>query len=194
MSGSESVRKYDPEFTKQVYQMENGHWVKLCMQCGICPTTCTLRGMMTHSPRRIIQLIRAGAKEEVLNSNTMWLCTSCYTCSCRCPRGVPMMEIMHGLCQLAEQAGIIDNKSHMSKVFYNDMARRGRVWEGGLTFKYGLKLGIGNAIKLGLEMQDVAMKMLKHKRISPFPPKGVKNPAKLRAIVKKAETLAKEES
>lgn len=174
--------------------MESGNWAKLCMQCGICTTTCTLRGKMDHSPRRMIQLIRAGDKKEVLNSNTMWLCTSCYTCSCRCPRGVPMMDIMHGLCQLAEEEGIIDNKSHMSKVFYGDVAKRGRVWEGGLTFKYGLKLGIGNAIKLGLEMQDVAMKMVKHKRLSILPPKGVKNPAKLRAIVKKAEALAKEEN
>ncbi|RYD03797.1 hypothetical protein N752_17055 [Desulforamulus aquiferis] len=79
--------KYDSEFTKKVYDMENGKWVRMCMQCGICPTTCALKDKMDISPRRIIQLIRAGAKDEVLKSNTMWLCTSCYTCACRCPRG-----------------------------------------------------------------------------------------------------------
>ncbi|MEG6616399.1 4Fe-4S dicluster domain-containing protein [Peptococcaceae bacterium 1198_IL3148] len=193
MSEADGIRKYDPEFTKRVYQMDNGRWVKKCMQCGICPTTCTLKGMMDHSPRRIIQLIRAGAKDEVLNSNTMWLCTSCYTCACRCPRGVPMMDIMHDLCHLAEEEGIKNNKALMSKVFYNDVANRGRVWEGGLTLKYGLKLGIGNALKLAREMQDVGMEMFKHKRIPIIPAKGIKNPSKLRAIVDKATALAKEE-
>ncbi|MBO8137970.1 MAG: 4Fe-4S dicluster domain-containing protein [Desulfotomaculum sp.] len=193
MSGAETVRKYDPEFTKKVYQMDNGKWVKMCMQCGICPTTCTLRGIMDHSPRQIIQLIRAGDKEQVLQSNTIWMCTSCYTCSCRCPRGVPMMDIMHDLRHLAEEEGYITNQSHMAQVYYNDVAKRGRIWEGGLTLKYSLKLGVGNALKLAREMQDVGMEMFKHKRLPIFPPKGVKNPAKLRAVLQKAAALAKEE-
>ncbi|WP_238442372.1 4Fe-4S dicluster domain-containing protein [Desulfofalx alkaliphila] len=193
MAEAGATRKYDPEFTKEVYKMENGHWVKMCMQCGICPTTCTLRGQMDLSPRRIIQLIRSGAKDEVLKSNTMWLCTSCYTCACRCPRGVPMMDVMHDLRRLAEEAGYVNNSSHMSKVYYGDVAKRGRVWEGGLTIKYGLKLGIFNAMKLGLEMQDVVMQMMKHKRLPIFPPPSVKNPANLRKMLDKAAALAKEE-
>lgn len=184
--------KYDPEFTKKVYEMENGHWVKMCMQCGICPTTCVMRNQMDHSPRRIIQLIRAGAKDEVLNSNTMWLCTSCYTCFCRCPRGVPMMDVMHDLRHLAEQNGIITNPTHMANVYYKDVAKRGRIWEFGLTLQYGLKIGIGNAMKMGKDMSDVVKDMLLHKRLFVMPPHGVKNPAKLRAVLQKAAQLAKE--
>ena len=187
------VRKYDSEFTKKVYKTEAGRWVKMCMQCGICPTTCTLKDIMDNSPRRIIQLIRAGAKDEVLKSNTMWLCTSCYTCTCRCPRGVPMMDVMHDLRHLAEEEGYSHNSTHMAKVYYEDVSKRGRIWEGGLTVKYGLKLGIGPALKLGLDMKDVAMDMVKHKRLSLTPAKGVKNPANLRKVLQKAAALAKEE-
>lgn len=187
-----SIRKYDPEFTKKVYEMDNGHWVKVCMQCGICPTTCTLRGIMDYSPRKIIQLIRSGAKDEVLKSNTMWLCTSCYTCACRCPRGVPMMDVMHDLRHLAEEAGYVTNSSHMAQVYYNDVAKRGRIWEGGLTLKYGLKIGIGNALKMAKEMQDVGMQLFKHKRLPIFPPHSIKNPGNLQKVLKKAADLAKE--
>ncbi|MCD5406551.1 MAG: 4Fe-4S dicluster domain-containing protein [Desulfotomaculum sp.] len=193
MSEDKETRKYDPEFTKEVYKTENGYWVKMCMQCGICPTTCTLKDMMKHSPREIIQLIRSGAKDEVLKSNTMWLCTSCYHCTCRCPRGVPLMDVMSNLRDLAEKAGHGKNKIHMARAYYADLAKRGRIWEMGLTMSYGLKIGIGNAIKMALDMQSTGINMVKHKRLTFRPPHGVKNPAKLRAVVEKAMDLSKEE-
>jgi len=183
--------KYDPEFAKEVYGTENGKWVKMCMQCGICPTTCTLRGMMDLSPRKIIQLIRAGKKDEVLKSKAIWLCTSCYNCTCRCPRGVPIMDIMADLRNLAKEAGYGKNKIHMASAYYDDLISRGRIWEAGMTMKYGLKIGISNAIEMAKNMQGTGIKMLKHKRLTLLPPKGIKEPNKLRAIVEKAVDIAK---
>ncbi|SHK23704.1 4Fe-4S dicluster domain-containing protein [Desulforamulus aeronauticus] len=185
--------KYDSEFTKKVYGMENGKWVKMCMQCGICPTTCALREKMDLSPRRIIQLIRAGRKDEVLKANTMWLCTSCYTCACRCPRGVPMMDVMHDLRHLAVENGIKHNSQSMAEVYEKDVTKRGRIWEGGLTLNYGLKIGLGNAIKMALDMQDVGKGLMLHRRLPLLPPKGVKDPAKLREVLKRATEIAQKE-
>ncbi|AQS58256.1 4Fe-4S dicluster domain-containing protein [Desulforamulus ferrireducens] len=184
---------YDSEFTKKVYEMENGKWVKMCMQCGICPTTCALKEKMDLSPRRIIQLIRAGRKDEVLKANTMWLCTSCYTCACRCPRGVPMMDVMHDLRHLAVENGIKHNSQSMAEVYEKDVSKRGRVWEGGLTLQYGLRIGLGNAIKMAMDMQDVGKGLMLHGRLPFLPPKGVKNPGKLREVLKRAAEIAKKE-
>ncbi|MCL0049763.1 4Fe-4S dicluster domain-containing protein [Peptococcaceae bacterium] len=190
-AGPNESKKYDSEFTKEVYETENGRWVKMCMQCGICPTTCTLRDMMDLSPRKIIQLIRAGAKDEVLKSEAIWLCTFCYNCTCRCPRGVPIMDIMADLRNLAKKAGYSKNKIYMAEAFYGDLMSRGRIWEAGVTMKYGLKIGLNNAIKMAKDMQSTGIKMLKHKRLTLLPPKGIKEPAKLRAMVEKAMEIGK---
>ncbi|GAB6181849.1 4Fe-4S dicluster domain-containing protein [Desulfotomaculum defluvii] len=187
------VVKYDTKFTKRVYEMENGKWVKMCMQCGICPTTCALKEKMDLSPRRIIQLIRAGRKDEVLKANTMWLCTSCYTCACRCPRGVPMMDVMHDLRHLAVESGYMHNSQAMAEVYAKDVSKRGRIWEGGLTLNYGLKIGLKSFIKMALDMQDVGKNMMLHRRLTLLPPKGVKNPNKLRDVLNRALEIAQKE-
>ncbi|ABO49173.1 putative heterodisulfide reductase, C subunit [Desulforamulus reducens MI-1] len=193
MAKEKATVKYDSQFTKKVYEMENGKWVKMCMQCGICPTTCALKEKMDLSPRRIIQLIRAGRKDEVLQANTMWLCTSCYACACRCPRGVPMMDVMHDLRHLAVENGINHNSQSMAEVYAKDVSKRGRIWEGGLTLNYGLKIGLGNFFKMALDMQDIGKNMMFHRRLTLLPPKGVKNPGKLREVLSRAAEIAKRE-
>nr|WP_315989484.1 hypothetical protein [Desulforamulus aquiferis] len=55
-----------------------------------------------------------------------------------------------------------------------------------------MKLGIGNLIKMGLDMQDVGKSMMLHRRLPLLPPKGVKNPGKLREVLNRAAELAKE--
>jgi quinone-modifying oxidoreductase subunit QmoC len=42
-------------------------------------------------------MIRAGKRDEVLQSNSMWMCTSCYNRIVRCPCELPITHIMHGL-------------------------------------------------------------------------------------------------
>ena len=47
--------------------------------------------------REIIAALRAGMLDRVLNSNTVWLCTSCYSCYVRCPAGIPYTDVMYEL-------------------------------------------------------------------------------------------------
>ena len=54
-------------------------------------------GEMEFPPRKIIALIRAGMRDEVLSSSSMWYCLSCYMCTVRCPRGVKPTELAHAL-------------------------------------------------------------------------------------------------
>jgi heterodisulfide reductase subunit C len=46
-----------------------------------------------------------GLKEEVLKSDFIWLCSSCYTCQERCPRGVSITEFMTLLKNIAAKSG-----------------------------------------------------------------------------------------
>jgi quinone-modifying oxidoreductase subunit QmoC len=77
--------------------------VKMCMQCGVCAGSCPLGPPGQHSPQKIFMMIRAGKREEVLGSDAMWMCTSCYNCIVRCPRKLPITHIMHGLANYAHR-------------------------------------------------------------------------------------------
>jgi len=39
-------------------------------------------------------------RNEVLNSKTIWICASCYTCAERCPRDLNITKIMEALRQI----------------------------------------------------------------------------------------------
>jgi heterodisulfide reductase subunit C len=68
-----------------------------CLQCGTCSGSCPAVEFMDHSPRKMIGMIRANMKEEVLASNTYWSCASCYQCTVRCPAGIDIAELMYAL-------------------------------------------------------------------------------------------------
>lgn len=68
-----------------------------CIQCGTCSGTCPAIEFMDFSPRKIIGMIRADLKDDVLASNTYWSCASCYHCSVRCPAGIDIAEMMYAL-------------------------------------------------------------------------------------------------
>jgi len=46
-----------------------------------------------------------GLKEEVLTSDFIWLCSTCYACQERCPQGVSITEFMTLLKNLAVKEG-----------------------------------------------------------------------------------------
>ncbi|MCK7582662.1 MAG: 4Fe-4S dicluster domain-containing protein [Chromatiales bacterium] len=70
------------------------------MQCGVCSGSCPFGPHWEHPPQEIFMMIRAGKRDEVLKSDSMWMCTSCYNCIVRCPRKLPITHIMHGLAEL----------------------------------------------------------------------------------------------
>jgi heterodisulfide reductase subunit C len=48
-----------------------------------------------------------GLKEDVLKSEFIWLCSSCYTCQERCPQGVTITEFMTLLKNMAVREGFV---------------------------------------------------------------------------------------
>jgi len=166
------VEKYRNSFLKEVEaNVEEGEWVKMCMQCGVCSGSCPLGKFWDHPPQEIFMMIRAGKKEEVLGSNSMWMCTSCYNCIVRCPRELPITHIMHGLAHYATRLGLVPENQPTAKfaqMFWDNLIKKGRVNE----LKLGLALyfidGFGPGVKTAMGKQKLGMSMMKTKRASPM--------------------------
>ncbi|MBM3956960.1 MAG: 4Fe-4S dicluster domain-containing protein, partial [Gemmatimonadetes bacterium] len=63
-----------------------------CIQCGVCTGSCPVATIMEYAPRRSIAAVRAGHPEQVVFSNTPWLCIGCLTCVSRCPHTIEIAE------------------------------------------------------------------------------------------------------
>jgi heterodisulfide reductase subunit D len=61
---------------------------------------------MDYTPRQVWRLLQLGFVEEVLNSQTFWLCTVCKSCQVRCPRGIDIMDAMVALKEWATRESI----------------------------------------------------------------------------------------
>ena len=165
------------------------------MQCGVCSGSCPLGPHWDHPPQELFMMIRAGKRDEVLQSTSMWMCTSCYNCIVRCPRELPITHIMHGLAHYAKRLGIAPKNQptyKFAELFWKNLSKTGRVNE----LKLGLALyfmnGIGEGIKTSLKMKDIGLGMLMTKRLSPMELIGghkCKDAKGLQAILKKAAEL-----
>jgi len=97
---------------------------------------------MDYTPREVIAALRAGMLDRVLKSNTIWLCTSCYSCTVRCPSGVKITDMMYELKRLAIEFKLAtkDEKAPVvSKLFVDLVDRNGRISEVSLVSKFILK-------------------------------------------------------
>ncbi len=171
-ANQQAVARYRNDFLREVEErVEDGQWVKMCMQCGVCAGSCPLGNAWQHPPQEIFMMIRAGKREEVLGSDSMWMCTSCYNCIVRCPRKLPITHIMHGLANYAHRLGLAQKKQptrEVAALFWKNLAKTGRVNELkfslGMYFKDGFVQGIRNA----LAMQGVGLGLMKAKRLNPM--------------------------
>jgi len=75
----------------------SGQNVLACYQCGKCSAGCPMVSLMDLLPNQIIRLVQLGQVEDVLNSKTIWLCASCFSCTTRCPKGVDLAKVMEAL-------------------------------------------------------------------------------------------------
>jgi heterodisulfide reductase subunit C len=77
-----------------------------CYACGTCSASCPIRAIDEEfNPRRIIRLALLGLKDEVLQSDFIWLCTGCYICQERCPQDVRITELMMAFRNVATEEG-----------------------------------------------------------------------------------------
>ncbi|HEY3389525.1 MAG TPA: 4Fe-4S dicluster domain-containing protein, partial [Prolixibacteraceae bacterium] len=62
--------------------------VRECYQCGKCTAGCPVGERMDLRPSVVMRMLQSGdtaSEEEILRSNSIWLCLTCETCYSRCP-------------------------------------------------------------------------------------------------------------
>jgi heterodisulfide reductase subunit C len=88
-----------------------------CYQCGTCSAGCPFVEDMDLSPDEVIRYVILDRK-EVLNSKTIWLCSSCFTCAERCPRDINITKIMEALRQIILRKKI--DRTDVKKISKNE--------------------------------------------------------------------------
>lgn len=160
--------------------------LEMCIQCGSCGGSCPSAADMDHTPRMIFAMLRAGMREDVLKSNTPWICVSCYHCVVRCPQNVHIADVMYTLKGMAIKANQYKDSAapDFSKTFVDYVEEYGRSFEFGLATRFYLK---HQPLRLP-GMSGMGLGMLSKKRIS-MTPTRIKNMEQLSAILEKAKTL-----
>ena len=191
-----ALERYRNNFLKEVEaNVEEGHMVKMCMQCGVCAGSCPFGPDWEHSPQKIFMMVRAGKRDEVLGSDSMFMCTSCYNCMVRCPRELPITHIMHGLANYAHRLGIAPKGQptrEFATLFWNNLTKKGRVNELTLTLRHYFRGGLVSGIKEALGMQSIGLGLFLAKRLNPmeiFGGHGVKDLKGFHAIIAKAKEI-----
>jgi len=141
---------------------------------------------MDHTPRMIFAMLRAGMRDDILRSNTPWVCVSCYHCVVRCPQLVHIPDVMYTLKGMAISANLFkdSNAPDFAQSFVGFVENFGRSFEFGLASRHYLKhypLRLPGMANMGLGMlTSNRMNML---------PKRIKNIEQLKLILSKAKTL-----
>jgi len=105
--------------------------IRSCIQCGTCTGSCPNEFAMDHTPRQLWRMVLMGLKDEIFQSKTFALCSACYCCTLRCPRGLPLTEAMEALKQIAARENLKQYKHSVQfyKTFIQSVRRHGRVNE-----------------------------------------------------------------
>lgn len=92
--------------TEEMVKDEALKVVRACFQCGTCTGGCPSGRRTAIRTRQVIRRALLGL-DEVLASDDIWLCSTCYTCYERCPRSIPVTDVIIKLRNLASQKGFM---------------------------------------------------------------------------------------
>jgi len=115
-----------PDALDHVRQM-----VQACIQCGTCTGSCPNAFAMDLTPRQLWRHVLLDQPAAVFGSRTFTLCSACYYCTLRCPRGLPLTEAMHALKRAAGRRRLERHKASSAfyRQFMESVRRHGRVNE-----------------------------------------------------------------
>ena len=160
--------------------------IKACIQCGTCSGSCPNAFAMDLTPRQLWRMVLLGQKDNIFKSQTFSLCSACYYCTLRCPRGLPLTEAMGALKQIAasENLKLYKKSIRFYKSFMDSVRRHGRVHEMEFMTLYFLSM---KSPFLPLKFTPLGLRLLGKRKVSIEIPS--REPNALEAIFRKVEEM-----
>ncbi len=76
-----------------------------CYQCAKCTSGCEAHKLLELEPHKIVALLKRGLIDEMVNSDVIWTCMSCFKCRERCPQKIAPVDILFTLKNMAVASG-----------------------------------------------------------------------------------------
>lgn len=93
--------------------------IRSCINCGTCTGSCPSGRRTAYRTRSAIRKALTG-DESVLQDIDIWLCSTCYDCYERCPRNIPVTDMIIKLRNIAVEEGyMLENHFRLANdLFY----------------------------------------------------------------------------
>lgn len=168
-----------------------GENVFTCYQCKRCTSGCPVASYAEMHPATIMRAVQLGQADMIFDDRFLWLCTSCQTCTTRCPQGIDVAAVMDELKIIARRDGLIPEDApyaRMIKLNVDSLRRWGRLFEVELIMR-------DKATRPSALFDDVGLglKMIRKGKIGLVPARGAdKSGLDRMAMAAEAITKAKE--
>jgi heterodisulfide reductase subunit C len=103
-SMAQSQTELKNEINQRLQKLQN-ELPDYCFQCGKCTAGCEAHKLLELEPHKIVALTKRGLIDEMVNSDVIWTCMSCFKCWERCPQKVAPIEILTTLKNMAVASG-----------------------------------------------------------------------------------------
>jgi len=166
VSGPPESEKITRNILKDLSKQE----ISTCYQCQKCSNSCPMAFAMDIIPHEVIHKIQLGKIDELINSDTIWVCASCITCTARCPNDIDIAHVMDTLRHISVKRGVKPSQKQASifhKAFMSNIRNLGKMHEITMALDFTLKSaglkGLIDQSKLGMNLLFKGkMKLLPH--------------------------------
>lgn len=167
--------------------------VDACYQCKKCSSGCPLTFAMDLLPDQVIRLALLGQEEQLMRAVTPWVCSSCETCTTRCPNGIDIAGVMDWLKEEALRRGLAIPQTQVSR-FHESFLETVRLGGGRLSeplllslyaFRSGRTL---EKVKSGELKEELLLgwELAKRGRLKPRLPKKLKGAREVARLFQQA--------
>jgi heterodisulfide reductase subunit C len=95
----------DNSFKYEIANQVGGEGLLNCLKCGACSGGCPVSSVTDYRPRNVLGHVLLGLKDEVLTSESIWMCAACFTCEERCVQQVNFTDVVTVLRNMASREG-----------------------------------------------------------------------------------------
>jgi heterodisulfide reductase subunit C len=153
-----------------------------CFQCAKCTSGCPVAARADLRPHELVRLVQLDQRGAVLGCRFIWECTSCQTCTTRCPQQVDLASMNDALRAMSVEEGRVAAGTAVptfNRLFLEGVRKRGRTHELGLMAAFKLR-----TLRLFADMGKAPMMFTKGK-LSLFGPR-VRGKAERQAMFRRA--------